>query len=211
LKRELLSNELTSWTKDYVQSKAFSRVFTKNYLTSIKKWEKVIVSNTDQQNELKKYDVDSIVIPGGIEERFITQENFTQNNPNQEKIILMTGRCDDPSKGMDTLLEAGKILLQKRNDFKILVTSFNLSLYNKWVIPLGWLPRKKLFDIYAQSDICVVPSEWAEPFGLIAIEAMAMGKAVIASRIGGLKEIIQDNENGILFEPKKFTRISIKN
>lgn len=210
LKRELLSNELTSWTKDYVQSKAFSRVFTKNYLTSIKKWEKVIVSNTDQQNELKKYDVDSIVIPGGIEERFITQENFTQNNPNQEKIILMTGRCDDPSKGMDTLLEAGKILLQKRNDFKILVTSFNLSLYNKWVIPLGWLPRKKLFDIYAQSDICVVPSEWAEPFGLIAIEAMAMGKAVIASRIGGLKEIIQDNENGILFEPKNSQELAEK-
>ena len=210
LKKELLPGELTSWTKDYVQSKAFSCVFTNNYLNSIKKWGKIIVYNADQQNELKKYDVDSMVIPGGIEEQFITPQDSTQNNSNQEKTILMTGRCDDPSKGMNTLLEAGKILSQKRKDFKILVTSFNLSLYNEWFIPLGWLPREKLLNIYTQSDICVAPSEWAEPFGLIAIEAMALGKAVIASRIGGLKEIIQNNENGILFEPQNSEELAEK-
>lgn len=210
LKKELLSGKLSSWTKDYLHSKAVSCAFTKNYLTSIKKWERIIVSNTDQQNELKKYDVNSIVIPGGIEEEFITLPISAKDNPNQEKIILMTGRCDDPSKGMDTLLEAGKILSQKRKDFKILVTSFNLSLYNEWFIPLGWLPREKLLDVYAQSDICVVPSEWAEPFGLIAIEAMALGKVVIASKIGGLKEIIQDSENGILFEPKNSKELAEK-
>jgi L-malate glycosyltransferase len=44
--------------------------------------------------------------------------------------------------------------------------------------------------IYAQADIVVFPSIWPEPFGRIAIEAMAAGKAVIGSEIGGIKETI---------------------
>ncbi len=47
-------------------------------------------------------------------------------------------------------------------------------------------------------DVLVVPSMWAEPFGLVAIEACAQQLPVIATRIGGLPEIIQDNHNGLL-------------
>lgn len=48
-------------------------------------------------------------------------------------------------------------------------------------------------------DVFVIPSLW-EGFGLVAIEAMASGKIVIASKIDGLSDIIKDMENGILFE-----------
>ena len=53
------------------------------------------------------------------------------------------------------------------------------------------------------SKILVVPS-FSEPFGLVAIEGMGTGAAVIASRVGGLKEIIQDNVNGVLVKPNDF-------
>jgi len=56
-------------------------------------------------------------------------------------------------------------------------------------------------SVYAASDIIVVPSTEPEPFGLVAVEAMAAGLPVIASRVGALPEIIDDNRTGFLVEP----------
>ncbi|MFZ4401933.1 MAG: glycosyltransferase family 4 protein [Bacteroidales bacterium] len=53
---------------------------------------------------------------------------------------------------------------------------------------------------YNWADIVVVPSLLPEPFGLVAIEAMSLGKLVIAANHGGLKEIIDDKVNGLLFD-----------
>ena len=60
------------------------------------------------------------------------------------------------------------------------------------------VPYEKVPPIYAGVDIVVFPSIWPEPFGRIAIEAMAAGKPVIGSRIGGIPETIK--ENGVLVE-----------
>jgi len=54
---------------------------------------------------------------------------------------------------------------------------------------------------YNWSDVVIVPSILPEPFGLVAIEAKSLGKLVIAANHGGLKEIIEDKVNGLLFEP----------
>jgi glycosyltransferase involved in cell wall biosynthesis len=63
---------------------------------------------------------------------------------------------------------------------------------------LGTVPPRSLFQ---KIDVLVVPSLWHEPFGRVAIEAMAYGIPVIASQRGGLPEIIQHGLNGWLFEP----------
>jgi glycosyltransferase involved in cell wall biosynthesis len=54
---------------------------------------------------------------------------------------------------------------------------------------------------YGQIDVAIVPSLWNEPFGMVAVEACAHGVPVIASRMGGLPEIIQDQHNGLLCSP----------
>jgi glycosyltransferase involved in cell wall biosynthesis len=53
--------------------------------------------------------------------------------------------------------------------------------------------------MYSDADICVVPSTWEEPFGIVAVEAMAAGRPVCAARVGGLQEIVIDGESGFLF------------
>ena len=58
-------------------------------------------------------------------------------------------------------------------------------------------PKAFLHEI----DVLVVPSLWAEPFGLVAIEACSQHVPVIATDMGGLPEIIQDNLNGLLCSP----------
>ncbi len=65
----------------------------------------------------------------------------------------------------------------------------------------GWLDRPALQDEFRRATAVVVPSTWAEPFGLIAAEAGASGRPVIASRTGGLTEVVVDGETGLLVQP----------
>lgn len=67
----------------------------------------------------------------------------------------------------------------------------------KNIIFTGW--RKDAHEILSCMDILVHPS-FSEGFGRAVLEAMAFGKPVIASRVGGLREIIEDGENGFLIE-----------
>ena len=62
-------------------------------------------------------------------------------------------------------------------------------------------------DVYAASDVVVVPSTEPESFGLVAAEAMAAGLPVIASRIGALPEVVEDGRTGILVVPGDATAL----
>jgi len=61
--------------------------------------------------------------------------------------------------------------------------------------------RDDLPDIMAQADLLVMPSD-AEPFGRVAVEAMALGKPVVGTRAGGLPEVVRDGETGLLVVPR---------
>ena len=77
--------------------------------------------------------------------------------------------------------------------------------------------RKEIEDIYMTSDIIVVPSQWEEPFGRICIEAGAAKKPVVATRVGGIPEIVEHGVNGFLVKKDdldamvKFTQELIDN
>jgi glycosyltransferase involved in cell wall biosynthesis len=62
-------------------------------------------------------------------------------------------------------------------------------------------------SVYEASDVVVVPSIEPEPFGLVAAEAMAAGLPVIASRIGALPEIVDDDRTGLLVDPGDATSL----
>lgn len=64
----------------------------------------------------------------------------------------------------------------------------------------GPLPHDNLAELYGRADVFAFPSIWEEPFGLPVLEAMAMELPVVASRSGGIPEIVRDSETGLLFE-----------
>jgi glycosyltransferase involved in cell wall biosynthesis len=66
---------------------------------------------------------------------------------------------------------------------------------------LGHLDYPATDELLRVSDIVVVPSQWPEPLGAVALEAMSAGAAVVASRIGGLDTWLFDGVNGVLVEP----------
>ena len=63
-------------------------------------------------------------------------------------------------------------------------------------------PRNELPEIYANADAVLFPVRWAEPFGLVPLEAMAAGTPVIATGRGGSGEYLDDGSNCLIFDPR---------
>lgn len=101
-----------------------------------------------------------------------------------ELVFLLAGRCRNPDTISGAYTEA---------DLEAIVGGDPRIRY------LGYIERVE--DIYETSDIIVVPSRKPEPLGLIALEAGACGKPVIATRVGGLPEIVEDGVTGYLVDP----------
>jgi glycosyltransferase involved in cell wall biosynthesis len=75
---------------------------------------------------------------------------------------------------------------------------------------LGHVAASRLDSVLSEAWVQVVPSLWEEPFGIVAIEAMSRGTAVIASDSGGLREIIDDGNTGFLVPPGDVNLLSDK-
>jgi len=67
--------------------------------------------------------------------------------------------------------------------------------------------RKDIPDLMAAADVLVLPSV-AEAFGLAAAEALHLGTPVVATKAGGIPEIIEDGKNGVLVEPANSEALS---
>lgn len=142
----------------------------------------------------------------------------------EAKLVLYVGRFD-PRKGIETLVRAvgesqfrsGKLQLiigggsrpghsdgMERSRIENIVAELGMSDFT--TLP-GRLSQEILPYYYAAADVCVVPSHY-EPFGLVAIEAMASKTPVVASDVGGLQFTVVPEETGLLAPPQDVAAFS---
>lgn len=143
---------------------------------------------------------------GFPKERMVVLPNMVKEvnsviDSSKGKYVAFAGRFS-PQKGIETLLEAAhhtKLPLQLAGDY----SPMNHLIENapKGTKFMGSLSPLQMVRLYRNARFVVVPSECLEPFGLVAAEAMSHGLPVIASKIGGLEEIIEDKVTGLLFDP----------
>jgi len=124
-----------------------------------------------------------------------------------ERLVFFVGKLAH-FKGVDVLLEAARLYEDEHpNGILTLIAGEGelmpelLEQAKKLALQglhfLGHLDVKQLRDLYSTADVCVVPSR-REPFGLVAIEALACGAPVIATNQGGLPDIIDDDVGALV-------------
>ena len=104
-------------------------------------------------------------------------------------------------KGFHVAHEACRILRETRDDFELVVTFDPAVPIDEFTRSVGWCSQDELPGHYRAADICLVPTIAQDALSITSVEAMAAGKPVIASRIGGLPYTVSDGLTGLLFEP----------
>lgn len=128
-----------------------------------------------------------------------------------DPLILYAGRLD-PGKGIQYLIAAFSHLLNEVPKARLLLVGDGyLSGFIKEIASARNLERSVFVEdsvdqdsmpkVFSAADIVVLPSTKEEACPMVLLEAMASGKPVIATRVGGVPEIIDDGENGILVTP----------
>lgn len=139
--------------------------------------------------------------------------------PADKKIVLYAGRIS-PEKGPLDLVRAFGELRKTRHDVRlVLVGEIRTGAdrrgdYGRQLLAAcevlggdcyhaGTVDPARIHKYYQIADLVVVPSEFEEPFGMVAIEAMAVGAPVLATRKGGLPEIVQNGVTGFMIDDAK--------
>src|SRR5438093_4980713 len=136
-----------------------------------------------------------------------------------ERLVLLIGRLVY-EKGFQLALEAMPALIERCPRTRFLVAgsgtheaelrrqAAELGLMEHGSF-LGWIGDDVLHSLYRIADVCVVPSIY-EPFGLVALEAMASGCPCIVADTGGLREVVPHDEAGLRFrsrDPRSLARM----
>lgn len=125
--------------------------------------------------------------------------------------LLIFGRLSW-EKGFDTMIRAFALLKKNGSRAQLIVGGDGIQkpALEKLVMDLnltdsvkftGVLTREEVLTIFNQATLVIVPSIH-ESFGLVILEAMQLGRPVIASRVEGIPEVVADGETGLLVPPK---------
>lgn len=179
----------------------------------------VVVASEHERHLLEAlYEADATrvtVVPCGVDlDRFAPMEKEvarrTLGIPEGERIILFVGRIE-PLKGIDILISAAAQLHDDEN-FRVLIVGGDARAEEEiaqlrshasrldvdhHISFVGSVAHDELPLYYNAADVCVVPSYY-ESFGMVAVESMACGTPVVASRVGGLTSTVMDGETGYL-------------
>jgi len=175
-------------------------------------WKRVVVNSKFMLDDLRRlgdYSGKIVIIPNGVNVEEI--RNASEVDLLGTPSFLFVGHLEY-GKGVDILLAAFRNLQRRIKGAHLhLVGSGSMESYCKgfvskhhqqnvhfWGSANVELTRRLL----RSCDICVLPSRY-EAFGIVLLEAMAAGKPIISTKVGGIPEIVTDQRNGLLVEPEQ--------
>jgi glycosyltransferase involved in cell wall biosynthesis len=202
--------------QNYLIMKSASRIFVLSDDFSNNSLNKTIFRNLKEKTDIIPNGVDSDIFFPSMED----DEYINLNIINNKKIILFISALDESHrlKGLNILLSA---INQINHSIALLIVgdgnlrhyyenmAEELNVTNK-VIFLGRVQNSKLPHIIRLADIFVLPSISTENFPLTVLEAMATGVPPIVSNLAGVRTLIIDGKDGLLFESENIQDLQLK-
>ena len=150
------------------------------------------------------------IIPNGVDlNEFADLPGRSRSS--DETHLLFVGRCYPRQKGLEHLVKATALLSSRRKvrlsivgedwgGVASLQTMSKALGVEEQVTFTGPVPRGEVIRSYAGADIFVLPSLF-EPFGIVLLEAMAAGLPIVASRVGGIVDVVEEGKTALLVPP----------
>lgn len=168
---------------------------------------RIAVSKAARSTASRYADGDFAIVPNGVDvERFMRAEPIRRLRDGHFN-ILFVGRME-PRKGAKFLFRALPAILREVPEARLVVVGGGpLSWYYRRYVPRGcessvlfegFVSGSMLPRYYATADVFCSPATYGESFGIVLLEAMAAGAAIVASDIPGYRDVIGDNERGLL-------------
>ena len=163
----------------------------------------VAISNTVSDVSQVAFDGPIRVIPTFLADG-LHEVGFSRDRPDfcpDGDYLLYVGSLL-PHKGIDVLLEAYRNL-KSQVPLVVIGTAPGRPLrFGQGVTVALDVDHDQVMAAWAHCTVGVVPSVWEEPWGRVAAEAATAGKPVVASRVGGLQDVVVDGDTGILVPPR---------
>ena len=190
----------------------------------LKKWirkldGKTAVSQVAMQYVSKHFPGDYTITPNGVDCGHFSPEVTPMEEFNDGKLnILFIGRLEK-RKGLDYLLEAYKQIKPEIPDSRLIVVGPGIRLRNKYekrvkrgrledVVFTGYATYRDLPRYYKTADVVCCPATGQESFGIVLIEAMAVGKPIVASDIPGYNNVVTHGTEGLLIPPRNAAKLA---
>lgn len=206
----------TEWGRNNgIHNELQKSIHEQEYWLTYEAW-RVIVCSEFMKNEVNRYfscpmDKIDVIYNGVNAERFEfewSDEERTEWRRRlalpEEKIVMYVGRFVR-EKGIHVLLNSASAILAEHPNTKFVIVGGgardNLEKFVRWyglkdkVLFTGFMANRSLHQLYRCADVAVFPSLY-EPFGIVALEGMAAGAAVVSSDAGGLKEVVLHDKTG---------------
>ncbi len=197
-KKILTIHGIYSQQVENLHNKTTSKIATSYEKEALRWADAITVVSNDAFDYYKKLGLNVYHIPNSINIQSLT----TKSDRRYEKQIIFAGRLSQ-EKGIDVLCELIELLPSDIN-LIILGSGPKENLIKNIKKPnvnyLGYLPKNETISLIRGSDILIQPS-LIEGISSTILEAMACKTSVITTNVGGNKEIIENNQNGILIEP----------
>ena len=200
--------EFSNYDVEFTRAFGFLPNYHSRLINNLKECNATICYNEPISKIIKSINPNCFVMPGGVNADLF---KYKERIPvlNRKKRIFMPGNTHSLRKGYSVFIKAIELLNSKRGDFEVYVNNLQKGKAGN-IISLGLFPYHSMYKLYQQMDICVVPSIWDEPFGMVSLEAMATGIPAIVSDVGGLKTTVRDGYNGFIFENGDARQLSQK-
>jgi L-malate glycosyltransferase len=159
------------------------------------------------------------MIPGGVDPSLFPETKDTTTIDEKyglagKKVVLFSGKLTK-YKGVKYLIQAAKqidamICIAGDGPERKSLEKLAKDLKVKNVKFCGLVQNGELIKFYYRADVCVVPSVWDEPLGLVVLEAMVTKTPVVVTRKGGIPLLVKDGVNGLFIRPRNSKEIAEK-